>query len=130
MLTKFSAILRAFADAHVDFILVGGLSAVLRGAPVNTFDVDIVHSRDPRNLERLLPALESIDAIFRIQPERQIRPARSHLAGPGHLNLITVHGPLDLLGTIGDGLGYIELLPYSSAILISDGIAIRVLELE
>jgi hypothetical protein len=130
MRNSFSAILRALAVAKADFILVGGLSAVLRGAPMNTFDVDIVHSRDPQNLDRLIPVLESLDAVFRIQPERRLKPASSHLAGPGHLNLITNSGPLDLLGTIGDGLGYAELLPHSSAMEIGDGISIRVLELE
>ena len=29
----------------VDFIVVGGVGAVLHGAPVATFDLDLVHSR-------------------------------------------------------------------------------------
>ena len=45
-----TATLRALHDAGVGFILVGGLAAVLNGAPVNTFDVDIVHSRDTANV--------------------------------------------------------------------------------
>jgi hypothetical protein len=32
---------------------VGGVSAVLHGAPVTTFDLDIVHARDPENIARL-----------------------------------------------------------------------------
>jgi hypothetical protein len=77
-----------------------------------------------------IPVLESLDAVFRIQPERQLRPVRSHLAGTGYLNLITNSGPFDLLGSIGAGLGYAELLPHSSAMEIGTGISIRVLELE
>jgi hypothetical protein len=130
MQSSFSAILRVLHAERVDFILVGGLSAVLNGAPAQTYDVDIVHSREPANVERLAKALESLDAIFRIQPERRIRPAPSHLAGAGHLNLITKFGPLDLLGTIGRDLDYRALLPHSSEKIVAEGVTIRVLNLE
>lgn len=106
---KFSAILSSFAHAGVEFVVVGGLAAVLNGAPVNTYDVDLVHARDTANIRRLLQVLENLDAIFRIQPHRRLKPNASHLIGPGHLNLITRYGPLDLLGTVGQGLGYEDL---------------------
>jgi hypothetical protein len=128
--SDFEATLRALHASGVDFILVGGLAAVLNGAPVNTFDVDIVHSRVGANVERLLNVLESLDAIFRMQPERRIRPALSHLAGTGHLNLITKFGPLDVLGAIGRDLDYGALLEHSSEKTIADGITIRVLDLK
>ena len=45
-------------SAHaVDFIVVGGVAAVLGGAPISTFDVDIVHARDDANVARLVSAL-------------------------------------------------------------------------
>jgi hypothetical protein len=97
--------LRILQSNGVKFILVGGLAAVVQGAPVDTFDVDLVHSRDAANIQRLLLVLEEFDAIFRMQPERRLKPNASHLASAGHLNLITRHGPLDLLGTIGRDLG-------------------------
>jgi predicted nucleotidyltransferase len=127
---KLIALLRALAEAEVDFIVVGGLAAALEGATVDTYDVDVVHSRDAANIARLLPVLESLDAVFRIQPERRLRPAASHLAGPGHLNLITRYGPLDVLGTIGRGLGFEDLLPHSSKMDVGGGIHVRVLDLE
>ena len=34
-------ILRSLKDHDVRFIVVGGVAAVLNGAPVNTFDIDI-----------------------------------------------------------------------------------------
>ncbi len=49
-MTRFREVLSSHS---VDFIVVGGISAVLNGAPVNTFDLDIVHSRDPANVARL-----------------------------------------------------------------------------
>ncbi len=127
---RFADALRVLHAAKVDFILVGGLSAVLNGAPVSTFDLDIVHARDTANIERLLLVLNSLDAVFRMQPERRLRPNASHLASPGHLNLSTRFGPLDLLGTIGSGLGYPDLLAHSHPMEIGGGIAVRVLDLE
>ena len=57
-----TATLRALAEAGIDFIVVGGVAAVLNGAPVDTFDVDVVHARDAPNVARLLPLLDSLDA--------------------------------------------------------------------
>jgi hypothetical protein len=42
-----SEILEGLLEAGVDFILVGGLAAVIQGAPVTTMDVDIVHNKSP-----------------------------------------------------------------------------------
>ena len=125
----FFATLRVLDDAGVDFIVVGGLAAVLNGAPVNTFDVDLVYSRDEANIARLIPALETFDAVYRIQPERRLKPTATHLASQGHLNLMTRYGPLDLLGTIGAGLGYGDLLPHSTEMDLGEGVRVRVLDL-
>jgi hypothetical protein len=116
-------------EGGVDFILVGGVAAALHGAPVDTLDVDVVHARNEANIGRLLAVLETVDAVSRVQPERRLRPAASHLAGPGHLNLITCYGPLDVLGTIGKVLAYDDLLPNSHEIEVG-GMRIRVLDLD
>jgi hypothetical protein len=128
--SDFVSTLRALGAGGVDFILVGGLSASLQGALVPGYDFEIVHSCEASNVERLLRVLESLDAVFRVQPHLRIKPALSHLAGTGHLSLITRHGPLDVLGTIGRNLGYSELVEHSIVMDIGDGISIRVLDLE
>ncbi len=128
---RLEALLRRLKDGGVDFILVGGLAGVLNGAAVATFDVDIVHSRSPENITRALAVLESLDAIFRIQPERRLKAKASHLLGPGHLNLLTSLGPLDLLGEIGTNrLSYETLLPHSNSLKIDAETQVRVLNLE
>lgn len=71
-----------------------------------------------------------MDAVFRAQPERRLRPVTSHLAAGGHLNLLTRYGPLDLLGTIGQDLGYEELISHSAEFEIGAGVWVRVLNLE
>jgi len=106
------------------------MAAVLNGAPVQTLDIDLVYSRDPANLDRLGKFLAEADAIFRIQPERRLRPNESHLAAGGHLNLLTRYGPVDLLGTIGKGLGFADLLPHAIEMDVGQGLAISVLDLE
>jgi predicted nucleotidyltransferase len=126
----FFAVLRALRNARVEFIVVGGLAAVLDGAPITTFDIDVVHSRSETNIARLLTVLEALDAFYRIQPERRIRPAPSHLTSAGHQNLITRYGPLDLLGTIGRNLSYEDLLPHSAEMDVGEGVLVKVLDLE
>lgn len=128
--SKFSLCLTALHEGGVEFILVGGLAAVLQGAPIQTYDVDIVYSRASHNIERLLRVLDSVDAIFRIQPDRKLKPGATHLEGSGHLNLITQFGPLDLLATIGDGVTHGDLLPRSRLMWITQSVSIRVLQLD
>ena len=127
---KFLAVLRALRDGGIDFIVVGGLSAVFTGAPVKTLDVDVVHSREPANIDGLLRVLEDLDAISWIQPERKLRPNASHLAAAGHQNLTTKYGPVDFWGTIGRGLGYDELLPHSLEMEVGEGVRSHVLRIE
>jgi predicted nucleotidyltransferase len=122
--------LRKLEESKCQFIIVGGLAAVLNGAPVQTFDIDLVYSTSTENIDRLLIALASLDAIFRIQPERRLRPMASHLSGKGHLNLLTTSGPLDLLGTIGRNLTYEDLLSRCLEMDIGEGVRVKVLNLE
>jgi hypothetical protein len=126
----FGAVLSELQTAGVEFLIVGGLAAVLNGAPVHTYDVDVVHHRTPENIDRLIPVLESLEAIYRIQPERRLRPGKPALMSTGHQNLITKYGPLDVLGAIGEGLSYEDLLPRSTEILIREHVHVRILDLE
>lgn len=126
---NFRAILETLVEHEVDFILVGGVCAVLHGAPINTFDLDVVHSRAGENVEHILKALQALDSYFREHGERRLRPDRSHLSSPGHQLLMTRAGPLDLLGVIGKDRGYDELLPHSQTMEIREGLQVRLLDL-
>lgn len=126
----FLAILRTLAEHRVDFIVVGGVCAVLHGAPVATFDLDLVHSRAPANLDRLLVALKVLDAHYRVPGRENMAPNLSHLSSSGHQLLMTSAGPLDLLGEIGKGHGYDELFGHSAQIQVGSGLQIRILNLD
>jgi len=115
-------------DHGVEFIVVGGVAAVLEGVPVNTFDLHVVHSRQPDNIVRLRAALDSLCAAYRTRPE--LKPETSHLASAGHQLLMTRFGPLDILGAIGRSRGYDDLLPHAREIEVAEGLRVWVLNLE
>lgn len=124
------ALLQALSRADVRYVLVGGLAAVVQGAAIATFDVDIVHERSAENVQRLLDVLQSLDAHYRGRPAGQrIVPDSATLLGPGHQLLRTRHGPLDVLGAIEDGLDYEQLLNTAEAVELDDR-RVQILKLE
>ena len=124
----FLRIIRVLARHDVDFIIVGGVAAVLQGVPVTTADLDIVHHRAADNVDRLLAALDELCAYSRLDP-RRLRPGVSHLLSAGHQLLTTDAGLLDVLGEISGGHDYETLLADAGTIDI-EGRAVRVISLE
>ncbi len=125
-----TGLLERLCSSKVEFILVGGLAAVAQGAPVTTFDIDIVHARDESNLKALLEFLESVNARHRGRPGgRVLKPVLADLASGGHCLLMTDLGPLDVLGRIEQGLGYTDLLEDHIEIQFR-GHGLKVLKLE
>ncbi len=125
---KFKDALAILAKHGVELVVVGGVAAVLNGAPLATFDLDVVHARSPENLERLVAALNDLEAHYRDPGGRDLRPELSTLAGDGHHLLLTRCGPVDVLGQIGRGRRYEDLLPDAIEVHVGD-IAILVLGL-
>jgi hypothetical protein len=108
-----SDILEGLLEAGVDFILVGGLAAVIQGAPFTTMDVDIVHSQSSENIAKLIAFLKSVEAVHRRFDDKLIEPKESDLSGKGHVLLITRSGPLDVLAVIEEGKSYEDLLEHT-----------------
>lgn len=121
--------LRELVEANVEFIVVGGMAAVMLGAPVVTLDLDIVHRRTPENVARLLAWLLAHDAYNRFDlANRRLPPKEDALLGRGHINLQTDLGKLDVLCELGEGQGYDELL--ADTVTVDNGeISLRVLGL-
>ena len=122
------ALIEALVEAGVQFLVIGGEAAVLHGAPTTTWDLDIVHSRSPENVERLQELLGRLHAVVRDPAGRVLRPERKHLLAGGQLQLLTDLGPIDLLGRLHDGRGYEELLGNSETVG-DETLRIRVLDL-
>lgn len=124
-----TALLESLLQAGVEFILVGGLAAVVQGAPVTTMDVDILHHRTPENVARLFDFLQATAAIQRRPDDQVIVPRQEDLLGQGHHLLSTPLGPLDVLGAIEAGHTYETLLAHCVAVEFR-GHTLQVLDLE
>lgn len=124
-----SALLEGLLQAGVEFIVVGGLAAVIQGAPVTTMDLDIVHRQSTANIDRLMAFLVSEGAIHRRPDEKILEPSEEQLSARGHVLLTTRLGPLDVLAFIEGDLDYEELVDHSEVIPYR-GHRLRVLKLE
>ncbi len=126
---NFVELLRVLTQHQVDFILVGGVAANLEGAPVSTFDLDILFHSTDENRQRLLAALQQLDARYFDFAGRDIRPDLPKLVDMKLHRLLTLQGPLDVLGTIGDGLDYGQLVAHTRQHPVED-FQVRTLSLE
>ena len=122
----FRRLLTTLVKHDVEFIVVGGVAAVIQGAPVTTFDLDIVPALSSENVAALADALSEIGATYRERPE--LVPDSAALATRGHKLLSTSAGPLDVLGAIGNDEGFDELSAHVIELEAWD-LRIRVLDL-
>lgn len=92
------ALLEHLTAHGVDYVVIGGIAAVLHGSERNTFDLDVCPARDSVNLEALGAALTAIDARLRgIEEDVPFVPDGRTLGGVEILTLDTALGPLDLV---------------------------------
>ncbi len=128
MTPSFREILEVLNQHHVEYIVVGGVAAVIHGAPTTTFDLDTLVRLNQSNAERLAKALSQLEARYR-EHRTLINPTIEDILAGGHLLLMTRAGPLDVLGFIGENQRYEDLLGTSSEIGMNVG-SLRVLDLE
>lgn len=107
-------LLRALADHQVDFIVVGGIAAATHGSAKVTYDLDIVYSREPQDIERLVQALAPLNPYLRDAPAGlpfswDAKTIQSGL----NFTLTTAAGALDLLGEVSGGGTFADLLPHT-----------------
>jgi hypothetical protein len=115
-------------DRHgVAYVVVGGVAAVLHGAPVTTFDIDALVKVDVANADRLLAAFTALEARYR--EHGALQPTRDDLLAGGHLLLMTNSGPLDVLGFIGNGKRYEDFAGTAETIAVGD-LSVPVLGIE
>jgi hypothetical protein len=125
---RFLGLLRVLLRHGVSFFVVGGVAAQLEGAPILTFDLDVLYDKSPENLARLLAALRELKARYRDPAGRHIEPDAEKLATLRLHLLLTELGALDVLGSIGDGLTYQDLVGRTIAYQLGES-QVRVLEL-
>lgn len=114
------AILRCLDRHGVKYVLIGGLAAVVYGAPLVTQDIDITPALDAENKRRLAQALTELGARLRIEGVDPIElpaiPVAPHAFDQGTTwAWRTDRGDLDI-NMLPDGTGgYSELEPRSSS---------------
>src|SRR5947208_1146802 len=125
------AILSVLERHGVEYVVVGGLAATLRGSPHVTTDVDIAPSRAFKNLGRLSGALDELDARIRVEGTPDGMPFNhdaSSLARMEMLNLTTTHGDLDVTFVPAGTSGFDDLARDASSVAL-EGIRVRVASL-
>lgn len=98
---SFRHLIETLLRHEVEFAVVGGVAAVLHGAPVTTFDLDALFRVTAQNARRLDSALSQLHARYRGH-EPPLAPTLDDILAGGHLLLATDAGPLDMLGFIGE----------------------------
>ncbi|HET9213030.1 MAG TPA: hypothetical protein VFR03_21665 [Thermoanaerobaculia bacterium] len=126
---RFFDILKILDRHGVEFILVGGVAAILEGAPVSTLDLDVMVRPTPEDRDRLLEALRELNARYLDPAGRQIFPDRAKLDTLRIHRLVTDSGPMDVLEQIGKDLTYADLAE-KTKIYEVNGLPVRTLRLE
>jgi hypothetical protein len=114
MAVDLAQIIPPLVRAKVDFILIGGMAAILHGSARVTFDVDLVYSRTDENIQRLTDALASHKPYLRGAPPDlpfawDAKTIRSGL----NFTLTTALGDVDLFGEVAGGDTYQDLSAHS-----------------
>ncbi len=104
------SLIEKLEEAGIKYILIGGMAAIAHGAPLFSFDLDIIHERSLENIKKLKDMLISIEAYQRRPDNLMIAPDFNALKGSGHQLLSTKFGPMDILGAVEKGLGFEDLV--------------------
>jgi len=128
--TRFAEVLRCLAGAGVEFVLVGGVAAAAHGSARSTQIIDLVYSRDPANLRRLVEALGPHRPYLRgAPPGLPFRLDAPTLSAGLNFPLTTDLGWIDLFGEITGGGRYPDLVSHSLEVEVF-GVRCRVVDLE
>lgn len=110
-------LLEALCGHGVDCILIEGVAARIHGSARFTQDLDIVYSRAPLNLERLVRALAGSQPYLRGAPPGlpfhwDARTLKMGL----NFTLVTSLGDIDLLGEVPGGGSFEELSEHAETV--------------
>jgi hypothetical protein len=124
------AMLRGLLAGEVEFVVVGGVAAIMLGSPLHTNDLDICYETSDRNVARMVGVLRGWNAYLR-GVERglpwvlDLRAVRTNPV----LTLIGDQGLIDIMDRL-DGVG-----DYMAALAVSndatwDDLRFRILSLD
>src|SRR5205823_11136626 len=89
MSNHINEILFALTDAEVEFVVGGGVAAVLHGVERVTLDIDLALDMDPANVEKFLRVMQDL----RLQPRAPV-PARDLMSHEAVQRMVAEKGAL------------------------------------
>lgn len=120
-------------EERVDYVVLGGFAAIMRGSSLPTRDIDIIPNHDGGNLDRLGSALTRMNAQIRIAGDSVATKVDGPFLRnmPHMLNLVTDFGEMDLAfapaGSAGDYEGWKANATDEE---VSDGLVVKVASLD
>ncbi len=113
-MTAYADLLGALTRAKVEFVIVGGLAATVHGSARLTQDIDIVYSRSPENINRLVESLRRHRPYLRGAPgELPFEWSAETIRRGLNFTLTSAIGEIDLFGEIAGGGDYAKLAPHT-----------------
>jgi hypothetical protein len=114
------AVLRALHTGDVEYVLIGGVAAVLQGSPLPTYDIDITPAPAARNRMRLRAALTDLDAtaLTHVDAERALEEQSD-------ISFYTPFGHLDVHHRPAGFTSYTELRRGSQPIQLSPDLTVH-----
>lgn len=109
---KAGEILSVLEKHRVQFVLIGGLAALVHGSPFPTEDLDLTPEASEENLSRLSDALRELDAKVRAAEVDEPLPFNhdaTSLAAVRVWNLVSPHGIVDISFVPAGTEGYPDL---------------------
>jgi hypothetical protein len=126
---QFEKALQALSDAGVEFVVIGGVSAIIHGSSYVTFDLDICYCRKPSNLHSLAAALRPFHPRLRgLPPDLPFVWDERTLCNGTIFTLDTDLGEIDLLAEVAGVGGYDEAVT-GSITVTAYGRQVRTLDL-
>jgi hypothetical protein len=117
------------AEAEVEFVVVGGVSAVLQGAPIVTMDLDVCYRRTPENIARLAAALAPLKPRLRgLPPDLSFTFDERAIQLGTNFTLTISDESLDLLGEMSVIGGYEQIIAAARTVAV-EGRPVKVLSL-
>jgi len=128
--TQFETLVGRLVEADVEFVLVGGLAAVIHGSAYVTYDLDVSYGRSAPNVDRLCRAVAPLHPTLRGAPrDLRFRLDPPTVAAGLNFTLDTDLGALDLLGEMQPFGAYEHVAEHSQQMELF-GRSVRVLKLE
>ena len=125
-----TALLQQLVANGVDFVVVGGLAAVVHGSVTNTYDLDVTYASGAENLDRLGRALIALDARLRgVTDDVPFIPDGRTLRRTRVLTLDTPDGPIDVLAA-PDGSPSYDTLRERASLTELAGVEVRIASLD